>query len=150
MTHGRIAPEGGRSSNHGPSKYICDLRVLDAPLSRGMTSQRLVWLECRVWRRYGVRSFRAAPRAQARIVALANLSAALDRPTAWKPSQNNFAKALAAADRLSALRIASRFCDRPASGQAVSRFPSGSRFSPCRLRRPRYPARIALRGCRRG
>src|SRR5262249_35853455 len=36
-----IARESGRSSNHGSFKYICDLCLLDAPLSRGMTSQRL-------------------------------------------------------------------------------------------------------------
>ena len=37
-----------------------------------------------------------------------------------------------------------------ASGQAVSKSLSDSRFSPCRLRRLRYPVRSALRGCRRG
>jgi hypothetical protein len=36
-----IVRESGRSSNRRSLKYIYDLCLLDAPLSRGMTTQRL-------------------------------------------------------------------------------------------------------------
>lgn len=48
------------------------------------------------------------------------------------------------------LKNADQDAGQSASGQAVSKFLSDSRFSPCRLRRLRYPVRRALRGCRRG
>jgi hypothetical protein len=35
-----IARESGQSSEHRPFKYYCGLWLLDAPLSRGMTSKR--------------------------------------------------------------------------------------------------------------